>query len=132
MVFKLLLEDVRQSCYLWHSPTSLAISATYLAIVSDPVRVSTACIHLKWCSSVDVEFTLTKQEADAMKYISNDEENQIITLCDIIQCWTEPNSDALLVHTVQTMSGNKKTLLVKKKYKMYIIHEILQVFETLE
>jgi hypothetical protein len=42
IVFKVLLEDVRQSCYLCHGPTSLAISATYLATISDPVRVSTA------------------------------------------------------------------------------------------
>jgi hypothetical protein len=66
---------------------------------------------------VDIQFALTKAEADAMEYILGEEEQQILTLRDIIQCWTEPNSDALLVHTIQSMSGNKKTLLVKKKYK---------------
>jgi hypothetical protein len=68
-----------------------------------------------------------------MDYILNDKKQQIITLCDhIIQCWTEPNSDALLVHTIQSMSGNKKTLLVKKKFKNYITNEILRVLEILE
>jgi hypothetical protein len=90
-------------------------------------------IHLKQCTSVDIEFTLTKQEAEDMKYIINDDANEItITLCEIIQCWTEPGSDVLLVHTIQNMLGNKKTLLVKKKFKKYIITEILRVLETLE
>ncbi len=66
------------------------------------------CIHLKRCNSVDIQFALTKEEADIMEYILDGEEQQILTLRDIIQCWTEPNSNALLVHTIQSMSGNKK------------------------
>jgi hypothetical protein len=89
------------------------------------------CIHLNKCNSVDIQFELTKEEADAMEYILGEENQQTLTLRDIIQCWTEPNSDVLLVHTIQSMSGNKKTLLVKRKYKKYITKEILRVLETL-